>query len=386
MAAITGVIVLVVLIAVSVWAFAPQLLSPQQSTGGNGGSGNTSTNTSQPPTSGGTTTSGGAASTGQMALMATDPPMTASGVSRTVVHYNNLAVHQESSGSASGSSSASSSSGWTRFNVTGSLDLMAVVNVSKTIAVADIDAGTYNMVRFNITSASVIYNGQNYTATVRTGELTIHTTGNIQVNSSESTAALIDLRTFVVNSGNSSNPQFYISASAVATEVPAQATTSADMQVGATADLNGAAWFQSFEEQTSAKLIITGISLSSNSLSLTVSNTGGSKANVKTVIVTPVKMGVKANASLPSSLAGSAVFTAQGTSLQSSSSLSLESLLGVAGLNVTANSSSTLSFSGAIGLNLGLGLGQSSGIVSGQEYLVTVLGDSTFASTTVVAG
>jgi hypothetical protein len=158
------------------------------------------------------------------------------------------------------------------------------------------------------------------------------------------------------------------------------------MQVGASLDLNGKVWFGKFESATQAKLVITGATLTANSFSMTLKNSGNGAANVRTVIVTPVKTGTQANASLPSSLSTSAVFTVSSSgSLQSSGPLNLQTLLGIAGLDMTAGSSTTVSFSGAIGLSLGLGLIQGTGVISGQQYLITLVGDGTFASTTVVA-
>lgn len=364
-AAVIGIVVLVAVIAFSVMVLTPQLTSQ-------GTSGSDST------TSSGSSSQTSSATGGQLALMAVDPPITASGVTKVLAAYNGLAVHEEGSSNASG---------WVNLNATGSLDLTGAVNVSKTIAVTKIGAGTYNMVRFNITSATVTYQGRDYPCTVRSGTLTIHMRGNIQVNSSASSAALIDLRTFVINSANATVPQFYLSASAVASSVPPSDVTSANMQVGASLDLNGRAWFGKFESETSTKLTILSATLTSNTLSLTLKKSGNGTANVRTVIVTPVRAGTKANASLPSSFSSSAVFTVNGSgSLQSSGPLNLQSLLGIAGLNITSSSSTTLSFDGTIGLNLGLSLGQSTGVVSGQQYLISVVGDSTFASTIVVAG
>lgn len=377
-AAVIGIVVLVAVIAISAMVLAPQLTtSPSQTTSSGG---NTSTTGSGTTTSasGSQTSTSSSATQGQMALMATDPPVTASGVSKVVVQYNGLAVHEEGSASASG---------WVNLNSSGSIDLTSTVNVSQTIAVAKLGAGSYDMVRLNITSATVTYRSQNYTAIVRTSELTIHMTGNVQVNSSVSSAVLVDVRTFVVNSANSTSPQFYLSASAVATDVPPSDVTSASLQVGSRLDLAGMPWFTEFEDQTSAKLVISSATLTSNSLSFSVLNSGNTVANIKTVIITPVRAGTKANGSLPSSLTGSAIFTVGSSgSLQSAGSLSLQSILAVAGLNMTSSASTTLGFSGAISLNLGLNAGLGTSIASGQQYLVTVVGDNAFASTTVVAG
>ncbi|MDA4127292.1 MAG: DUF4382 domain-containing protein, partial [Thaumarchaeota archaeon] len=168
------------------------------------------------------TTSGTNTSNGQLAMMATDPPITASGVSAASIMYAGAAAH---------TSGSSSDSGWVQVAGSGSLDLMANAQ-AQTIASSNVAAGTYDKVRFDVTSASVTYNGKQYPCAVASGTLTTNLESNVQVNAAAKAAALVDVRTFIINSANSSNPQFVFTATAKATAAPSSVATSSNLQVG----------------------------------------------------------------------------------------------------------------------------------------------------------
>lgn len=308
----------------------------------------------------------------------TDPPVAASGVSDAQVKYNGVAVHRAGS---------SSDSGWVDINASGTIDLMSSSNVSQTVAEEAVQSGTYDMARINITSGMVVYNNEKYAAAISSGSINATMQQEAQVNSSQAGEAIIDLRTFIINSGNSSSPQFIISATAKATAEPQSAITSASLQVGARTSLQGQAWWTAFVDQTSTRVVISSATLTNGSLNLDLKNTGNSTADVQTVIITPLSATAIANASLPSSLAGSAVFTLSSTgSMQESNTLQGVALLTSVGTQVGASSSTTLSYTGNVALGFGLtGILQIDGVVSGQQYLVTCMGANTYSSIVVVA-
>ncbi|MGH9919120.1 MAG: DUF4382 domain-containing protein, partial [Nitrososphaerales archaeon] len=163
-------------------------------------------------------------SSGDFAMMATDPPVAASGVTAATATYDSLAVH---------TAGDSNSTGWVELNATGTINLMSSENVSQTIAAAKIQSGTYDMVRMGVQSASVAYDGQTYAAAVASSNITTKLQSDAQVSASQSSAAVVDLRTFVMNTGSSANPQFVFSACAKATTIPPSQMSSASLQVGA---------------------------------------------------------------------------------------------------------------------------------------------------------
>jgi hypothetical protein len=315
------------------------------------------------------------AGTGQLAIMGTDPAIAASGVSDSSVHYSSVSAHRAGS---------DMSSGWTQVSGSGTLDLMASGS-AQTMATSQVSAGTYDAFRFNVDSCKVVYQGQEYAATVASSTITAESQSRVLVNSSSTATAvaIVDMRTFIMNTGNTSKPQFFFSASAVATSVPSSAFVSASLQLGTTASLSGS-WWTDFVAKSSTQVAVTG-SVSSNSIVLSIHNTGSADAQAQEVVVTPASAWAYASASLPASYSGSAVFTVDGAgSLQSTTYVQSAAVLS-GGASVASGSSATLTYNGNISMDFGAGTATFTGVVPGQQYIVTVIGANTYASALVVA-
>jgi Domain of unknown function (DUF4382) len=307
---------------------------------------------------------------GKLAIMGSDPAVASSGVSDATVAYSSVMAHPAGSDMASG---------WVQVSGAGTMDLMASQGTAKVLATSQVNAATYDAFRFNVDSCRVVYEGQTYAATVASTSLTAQSHNKVQVNSSSSAAALVDLRTFIMNTASSSSPQFVFSATAVATSVPPQSEATLSLQLGTTVDLSSEAWWSSFTSQTSTALNVAA-TVSSSSLVLNLQNSGSADAQVQEVIITPVSAFASLTASLPASFSGSAVFTASGSgSLQQSSTLQASTLLN-SGAAVASGSTATLNYDGNIATSSTF-----AGIVPGQQYVVTCIGANTYASTTVVA-
>ena len=316
-----------------------------------------------------------------MAVMATDP-WTSAGGQKSFMHYNNVAAHK-SKGGQPGTTTVTSgpSSGWVLLNASGSLRLDAIVNASQTVALANVAAGSYDSVRFFVDSATVTYNNQNHSCNTGSGQITARLNGNAQVNGGATTAILFDMRTVIVNTGSSSSPNFVFASSARADVVASSDVDSSSLQVGARTDLAAKAWFQSFASGN-AHLAITSSTMSSNALSVTVKDTGAESSNATLVFVTPVSILGSATVVIPAGLDGSAVFqVTSGGSLQTSSNV-LAQLTTGSGATVSSSSSSTFTYSGNIQFGVGL---QAPLVVSGQSYLITVIGNNSVATSTVTA-
>lgn len=310
--------------------------------------------------------------TGQLAVLGTDPAIAASGVDRASAHYNSVSAHRAGS---------DMSSGWTQVSGSGNLDLMASGS-AQTIAYSKVSTGAYDAFRFNVDSCKVVYHGQEYAATVASSTITAQSQSKVLVNESSSAAAVVDLRTFVINTGNESRPQFFFSATAQATSVPPSALVSVSLQVGSNATLSGS-WWTDFMARSSTQVGMTA-TMSSNSMVLGLHNTGSADAQVQEVIVTPVSVSAYAASSLPASYTGSAVFTVSGSgSMQSATSAQSAAFLS-GGTSITSGNSATLTYNGAIWMGFGLGTNYTV-VVPGQQYIVTVIGANTYASTLVVA-
>jgi hypothetical protein len=309
-----------------------------------------------------------ASNSGSLAIMGTDPPTTASGVSDATVAYSSVMAH------ASGNDMAS---GWTQVSGSGSMDLMASQSNAQVLANSQVNAATYDAFRFNVDSCKVVYKGQTYTSTVASSTITAQSRSAVQVSSGSSASAVVDMRTFIVNTASSSSPQFVFSASAVATAVPPQTSASLSLNVGSNVDLSSQVWFSTFVAQTSPSLQVSG-TISSNSLLLSIQNTGSANGQVQEIIVTPVALTAFASTSLPASLDGSAIFTVSGSGTVQQTSSFQGSAFTNGGAMVASGSATTLTYNGNIATS-------SAVIVPGQQYIVTCIGANSYASTTVVA-
>ena len=96
-------------------------------------------------------------------------------------------------------------------------------------------------------------------------------------------------------------------------------------------------------DQTSTKVVVSSVTLTSTSLNLVLKDSGNATADVQTIIVTPISASASGSASLPASLTGSAVFTLSSSgSLQASNTLQGVALLSSVGAQVSASTSTTL--------------------------------------------
>jgi hypothetical protein len=361
---------------------------------------------------------------GQLDVLLTDPPSVPNGVTAIYVTYGSVAVHV---------SGAGNQSGWTSVDTTGTINLMGLVNVSTTIAAVKVTSGVYNALRFNITSADVTYNGKNYTAFVPRAELTVAIPGGIKVSAANTSAAVIDMYPTVVNIGSESTPEFIVDTTASCFGVPPSAVTKGMGQWGFRMPLNKTSWWTNSTEQYTSAIQVTDATLNSSYFSVTVKNTGSEDVNLSTVSVMPVgsECAYPLTAStttsssptsptstthnrydhgqyrMPLCFTGSAFFAvlSNGT-LKSASGWRLggitpQFMLGSEPTNIFADmgyklatgQSVTLTFSGSIAFGfsfqgptpLGTPPGTTAGVVSGDQYDITVVGQQALAQYTVVA-
>jgi hypothetical protein len=325
---------------------------------------------------------------GTLSILLTDPPTVPVGVTKVYISYANLAVHV---------SGVANSSGWTTVQASGSIELLGTVNVSKTISSVKIEAGTYNLIRFNVTAAEVTYYGQNYTAFVQTTELTMPIVGGVGVTASTPCATIIDFSPTVINTGTQSSPEFII------TSVASTAVTVQQEQTGSQMNLSTMSWWQAIASQTTAHLSIGSAALNSTYLNLKVTNTGGGSTVLHLVTITPVLNATAAGSQgvLPTALGQAAIFVvlSNGTLVQvqvfmnsmmgsTSASAISASLFAQPGLKLPPGSTASLTHPhGTILLGFtGMAIETPVGIIlKGHQYLVTVIGEQASASMIVTA-
>jgi len=317
----------------------------------------------------------------------TDPPRVPSGVTAIYAYYIGLAVH--------------GSDGWKPVTAAGEIELMGTVDIAQTLASASVPTGSYDAIRFQVTSALVTFDGANYTATVQGGQLTVRIVGDASVSSSQPAAAIIDIQPTVINVGSESSPQFVLWAEARAFPVPSPEVSTNIQSQGHRFSLTGFGWWDSDLAAASSSLRLSGVSLTSSSLSLTVASSGSSDTSLKMIVISGanLSLGMSGPEAVPSAETGSAVFIVldNGTLVQFRPLLGISTPMGsgvdqesvfddlmMAGYNLTGGSSVHLSYSGPIELSFGL-MTPPHGISSGTDYWVTVIGDNAIVSAEVTA-
>jgi len=379
------------LVGVAAFLLAAALIATAVLTGSLPGVQNVNTTGTQTGT-GGTTTG-----TGSLSILLTDPPITPANVTKVYVSYSDIMIHV---------SNAGNKSGWYPVDAKGTIELLGTVNISQTLATVKIASGTYNFLRFNITSAAVTYLGKNYTAFVRTAMLEVPIIGGVQVNDSKPSATVIDLQTTVVNIGSRSDPEFMIRPVVAAYPVPPGQVTTWMQERGYRLDLIGQPWWRHIAETYTANLNITAASLSATSLSVTVKDTGNSSTVLDFVTVsqlTASEGGRTARGHIADALMTSQTFLvlkngtlvpirdfsadvlAAWTGGPGAKLTAYEAIFGQAGYNLSKGATATFTYSGQISIGFRIfGLTPTS-VVSGQEYTITVLGTQAVAAFVVKA-
>lgn len=203
-----------------------------------------------------------------LAVQITDPPQVPAHTQSLVVAYSSVQVH----------TSGGAGSGWVSATGSGSIDLMAVLNLSQTIATASVANGTtVDMVRFNVTSAKITINGTTYNVTVPSSTVTAKLTGESRVNGTNK--ALLQLSPVVATIVTENSTVFVLVPSVKAVIV---GSSSASLSVGARESLRAD---EEDRLNSTASVSITGASLlvsgNTTKLSVTVSDSSNSSVVIK---------------------------------------------------------------------------------------------------------
>lgn len=167
------------------------------------------------------------AGTTTLAIQLTDPPNVPQGTQHLFITYSALQVHV--------SNANSSQSGWVSAQGSGTVDLLAVVNATKTIGNANIATNSsINLVRFNITSAQIVISNTMYNMSTPNNQINIAITGTQKLNSSTA-AVVIDMFPKVTFSANS----YTLVPAARAIVINGNASVSINTNIGSNASISG---------------------------------------------------------------------------------------------------------------------------------------------------
>lgn len=321
-------------------------------------------------------------SSGSFSVMMTDPPTVPVGVTDVFMTYDKVGVHIAGD---------SNSSGWQILSSSGTLDLMQAINVSQTIATANLQTGeNFNALGFNITNVVVTYdNGSttaNYTADLVYGQsrFFVPIPGGIIINTSENQAVMVDMTPKVLLLGGPSNATFAFLPSARGYVVPsAEVTANSHPFLGQRVSLQGNLWWQSILANTSFS--VSSVVLSPNSLSITVENKGTDSTVFHFAAVTTE---ISVSGGQMPAPAVSDIFVVEPNAtlaqLTIASSASVMQEIGASGYLLAPGANVTFTYSGTIAIGMqsyfAMQLGRTSPIVSGNTYIVRLFGNGFVAA------
>lgn len=322
-----------------------------------------------------TTTSSGK---GILTILFTDPPRLAEGVTAVYINYSKIGIHFTKS---------NITHGWIWFGQEGTnLNLTALDGIAQVIDSIGIESGLYiNLIRFNITGAKVTYNKNNYTAFVRTGNLTITIIGGIEVTEG-SNALLVDIQPTVFNMGTEDEPFFVLTAVAKGYPVPEEGIEEMRDGIhipGYRFTLRNRMWWQRLREMHASDIEITSAELSSEMLKVNVKNVGEGDVMLRLVIVLPLRTSFDGKIYFPQGFEGAAIFLIkedgklQPLQLRYRQNMGEDvksMLMAGRGYKLVQDSSVELKYEGKLVFEYGIRSMAPSPTISGK-YLIAVIGD-----------
>lgn len=123
---------------------------------------------------------------GTLVLKMKDRPPGWGPATEVYITFTDIMIHRADAGDESGWFTTGASAT--------NLSLGDIINVSKIIGQNNLQAGLYNVIRFNITQAIVTVDGVNHTCTVESGRLNVPITGGgIRMNAGQTSYLEIDV-------------------------------------------------------------------------------------------------------------------------------------------------------------------------------------------------
>jgi hypothetical protein len=314
---------------------------------------------------------------GTFSALITDPPTVPIGTTDVYMSYSSIEVHIAGAGN--------SSEYWYSVGSPGTIDLMQSINISDTIGLASIPAGTsFDQIRFNVTSVTVAFDKGNYSAQMLMNENKVlaEIPGGVTVGALQTQAVLIDMSPKVLLMGSSPGPTFAFLPTAKAfvfptSDIPAQARI-----LGGRSDLEANLWWRAISVMTHFE--ITGLNLSPGGVQINVTNTGNTSVVFRLVTITP-----SANSTYGPSipvLTQSAVYAISANAsllpLSGSNKSAIIEELATNGYVLSPAATVTFTYSSSIQIGLiqfGAEYPSPSSLVNSQQYIVRLFGNDAVA-------
>lgn len=237
-----------------------------------------SSNLSVPPSITSISSGSQKAPSSTLLIALTDPPSVPENTSALVITYSDVQVQ----------TSGAQNSGFIDTGASGSLNLMSIVNLTKTIASANISANsTINLIRFNITSANITVNGKTSNVSVPNNRLTVNVKNSESLGANGTSAVLIDMSPSVIEIYSGNQTLFLMVPSARAVLLANASGSGISLNVGGSERLKGRAKAQL--QTGAANISITNASLSNGAnetrFSITVKNNGNASVSLKHILL-----------------------------------------------------------------------------------------------------
>lgn len=200
-------------------------------------------------------------------LLLTDPPIVPVGTQSLNLTFNGAEV---------GIKSNQSENEWVKVNASGSVNLLELVNVSKTIGLAQVPQGSViDQMKFNIASVKIDVNNTIYNVTTVSNSLVVPVAGGASIQ--QLSSVLMDLTSHVVEiyTGNSSAPVFVLIPNAVAIVRLSSVENRNESEVGTLSNLTSDERHQ-LDQAKGIVNVLASLSVSGNAtnMSIAIYNTG----------------------------------------------------------------------------------------------------------------
>jgi len=309
------------------------------------------------------------ATSGTLSVMLTDPANIPQGVTGVYITYDYLGLHAAGFGQGV----------WETLGAQGTLETLGLVNISETITNANIPALNYDQIGFEISSAAVEFHGVNYSATVNGGRLIATLPGGLAINPSKTSVVLLDFLPTVLNLGDRASPRFVIAAGVKALPVPESEVSPSMTVLQNKIPLAGNSWSQPLMAARVGNVTISGISLSSSSLSFEATNHGSQPFVLRMLVISPTSQ-VATAAAATGALWNSFVFVvdSNGTlqTLHTDDVGPTQSVLEGSGYTLAPGVSFHFSYSGPLAT-----VRQGTPVTRGTSYFVFIVGQIVPAQT-----
>jgi hypothetical protein len=179
-------------------------------------------------------------------------------------------------------SDAGNQSGWYTIADSGSIDLMSLINVSLTLGSAQVQTGVFNLISFNITSAEITLNGVNQTAYVPANRINVPIDGGVQVSAGNSSGVLVDLSPEVIPYENGTSTSYVLVPEARSLPIPAYVWNyRLEVRGAELTQIQNQTWVS----HPAGNITVSGVKLTPNSFTLTLTNDGSSNATFSSVVI-----------------------------------------------------------------------------------------------------